>query len=328
MVAEHPAPRPDAALLRRWLTAIGLLHAAEEVARRGDDASCSTALIAADSACETLLAILGAWSPKPLPREPRFEDLVTRAVDAAATAGHPIPAALLSDLRASHARRNTVVHHGGTATPADAALGADCARRALELLPVVGSGFGVLPPGGGAAAAIASLLDAPDLADHLLAGEAAVAADDPATAADEAARAFTAIVLRLEPPMRTDRRHAGAFDLRDLGNARRAVDEIYKSVDAIEGWVLALALGMAPASYGRLRRVIGTHVRYMAGNDAIYRGAPPSVAEARWALGVVAETAFRMWQLGGLIEGTQEDVFAARYQTLTGGASAPPKPAE
>ena len=327
-MAEHSAEQPDAALLRRWLTALGLLHAAEELAGRGDDAGSSTALIAADSACETLLGILGSWSPKPLPREPKFEELVTRAADAASTAGHPIPVALLSDLRSSHARRNMVVHHGGTATGADAALAADCARKLTELLPKVGTGFGELPPGAGVVSGIASLISAPDLAAHLHAGEAALVAGDAAGVADEAARAFTAILGRLEPSMQTDRRHDHSFALREFGNARRAVEELYKSIDAIEGWVLALALGMTPASYRRLRRVIGMHIRYLGGNDSIHRGTEPNLAEARWALVIVAETAFRMWQLGGLIEGTQDDVMAARYPTITRGAPRPPKPAE
>lgn len=65
------APATDGDLLRRWLTALGLLATAEALSPRGDDASSSTALIAGDAACEALLGVLGSWSTLSLKPEPK-----------------------------------------------------------------------------------------------------------------------------------------------------------------------------------------------------------------------------------------------------------------
>jgi hypothetical protein len=307
-------PATDAALLRRWLTALGLLASAEELVRRGDDAACSTSLIAADSACEAVLGVLGTWSALSLKPEPKYHELLERAIDAAKKAASPLNVGLLADLRTTHATRNTVMHHGATATATQAALACQCARRLLDVLPVVSTTFGVLQPGAGIVSAIASLINAPALTAQLALGERALAAGQALETADAASRAHTALLSRLDPPI--GRRHPGRLspsDGKELGRTRRYIEDLGETVAELQGWMSAAAMGLEPVTYRRLRRTLGLHVRYLGGNDSIRRAQEPTLAESRLALVTVAEMAFRLWQLGGLLEGTEDDVRKVRY---------------
>jgi hypothetical protein len=307
-------PAADAALLRRWLTALGLLASAEELVRRGDDAACSTSLIAADSACEAVLGILGTWSALSLKQEPTYNGLMGRAIDAASQAGSSLNVGLLADLRTTRATRNTAMHHGATATAAQAALACQCARRLLDVLPAVSTRFGALQPGAGIVTAIASLINAPDLAEQFALGERALAAGEAVEAADAASRAHSALLYRLDPPM--GREHPGPlspFDLRELGRGRRYIEGLGESVVELQGWVNASALGLEPVKYRKLRKTLGLHLQFAGGTDAIRREQVPTLEASRLALVTVAEMAFRLWQLGGLLEGTQKEVIQSRY---------------
>lgn len=155
---------------------------------------------------------------------------------------------------------------------------------------------------------------APQLTEQLVLGEAAVASGQAEDAADAAARAHSELLFRLDPPIGKD--HPGRlspFEGKELGRTRRYIEELGETVAELQGWVSASALGMDPVTYRRLRTTMGVHVQYMGGNDSIRRKREPTLDEARWALTTVAEMAFRLWQLGGLVEGTQEDVVNARY---------------
>lgn len=310
----EPLAAPDAALLRRWLTALGLLASAEELTRRGDEAACSTALVAADSACEAVLGILGTWSALALKPEPKYHELLERAIDATNQAGTAMTVGLLSDLRTTRATRNTVMHHGATATPAQAALACQSARRLLDALPAVSASFGALQSGSGIVTAIASLFTAPEVTEQLVLGERALSAGDAVGAADAAVRAHTALLFRLDPPIGSrDPVRLSPFDGKELGRTRKYIEELGETVAELQGWVSAAAMGLGPVTYRRLRKTLGYHAQFIGGNDAIRREQEPTLEEARQALITVAEMSFRVWQQGGLLEGSQHDVVIARY---------------
>lgn len=319
----------SSSVLRRWLTALGLIATAEELVRRGDDTASSTALIAADSAVETLLGVMGGWTDESLPLEPKYHQVMERARRALEVAGLRLPPALQQDLRSVHALRNSVVHHGALAPASEALLACRAARHLLELMPLMSAYFVAMPTGGGVVTAIASLLDAPDLTAQLTAGEAALAGGDATGAADAVARAHTALLRRLEPPLGSPPRDMGFTDKRALGKAGDYIESLRKSLAQIQGWVLASAVGMRPAAYRRLQITMGTHIQYVGGNDRIARGVDPSLDDARWALTQVAEMAFRLLEQGSIQQGTWDDIFERRHGLRPKRtASAPERPQE
>ncbi len=306
---------------------MGLLATAEELVRRGDDAASSMALIAADSAAETVLGVIGGWTEGSLPPEPKYHQVMERARHALEAAGVPLPLALQQGLRSAHALRNSVVHHGALAPASEALLACRAARQLLDLMPAMSAHFVGLPAGGGVVKAIAALIDAPDLTIQLEAGEDGLAMGDASGAADAVARAHTALLFRLEPPIGGPPRELSYRDKRSLEAVGEYIDGLGKSLAQVQGWVLASAVGMRPVAYRRLQNTMGIHIRYLGGNDQVSRDVEPSIEDARWALTQVAEMAFRLWEQGALQQGTWDDVFERRHR-IRPGRSTPKPPAE
>lgn len=309
--------RPDVGLIRRWLTALGLLATAEQVVGRGDEASASLALIAADAAAEVVLGIIGQWAPpgsRTKHGAPTFHDLILDAAAALDNAGG-MPPGLRSHLEAAHGARTQLVHHGAPATAAHAQGACRAARQLLDLLPNVAAAFSAMPAGAGIVAGIVSLLDAPELTAQLLAGEEALPAGDAVAAADAAARAHAQLLLRLEPRLGGDLPDVFWMTERDaLGHRLEAyLKALGKTVGRLQGWALASAVGLPPATYRRFRLIAGEHTGLLGGDDSVWRSAPPSIDDARWAVVAVAEMAFRLWELGSLAEGTDAQVHNRRW---------------
>ena len=183
-------------------------------------------------------------------------------------------------------------------------------------------GLGGLRPAAGWAGivtGIAALMNAPELTEQLRLGEAAATQGDATAAADAAARAHTELLLRLDPPV-TGQRYPPlwAQEKQELGRAGDYIAYLAKSLGRVQGWVLASALGMSPATYGRFEGITGDHIQFLGGNDMVIRRTEPTVDDARWAVVQVAEMAFRLWELGTLIEGTWDDVIRRQHPTLGG----------
>jgi hypothetical protein len=316
----------DRLLVRRWLTALGLVATAEEVARRGDDAGNATALIAADSASETVLGIIGSWPPPfvPMPPEPKYHQVLDRAHAAMSSVGGLSPA-LRTNLRSTHGLRNSVVHHGAVAPAREARLACESARHLLGLLPSVSTAYVALAPGAGIVAGIAALLDAPDLTEQLTLGEQAVGASDATAAADAAARAHAFLLDRLDPPLSGGFvvRPLGPFEKQEWGRVGEVLDDVDVSLSRIKGWVAASAVGVHPTAYRRFQWITGDHVQYMDGSVQVHRPEEPSLADARWAVTQVAEMAFRLREAGALLEGTDADVRDQRMQYRSVGRQRP-----
>ena len=73
-----------------------------------------------------------------------------------------------------------------------------------------------------------------------------------------------------------------------------------------------MALGLLPAEYERLLSIIGERIRYVSGNDRIHRQqATPTAEDAHWAVGLVAQIVFHLWESRTLVEGDLNEVFGA-----------------
>jgi hypothetical protein len=234
--------------------------------------------------------------------------LIDRATDVLSTFSAAIDPGSLADLRSTHASRNNVVHRGARAVESDAAAAAVTARHLLDLLPIVSSSFSSLPPGGGVATAVASVLPLPDIAEELLRGDRALLAEDALGTADAAGYAHGRTMAHAKPrlELKTGRRpFAAQADWQDRfgQDLVRDVDHLREQVNELRQWVVAPVLGMTPDAYGRLGEITGRYTTYATTppSDGVHRGAtPPTIADARWALERVAEIAYRMWETGAI----------------------------
>lgn len=309
------AEGPDRVALRRWLAAVGLLDTAEGLNARG---SAAEGLIVSQAAAETALGLLSGWAPEPLPAQPKWDALVQSARSAVAVAGSAMPPRLVSQLNASQVLRNGVVHRGAVAPPDEVRASVSATRELVNLLPTVSAYFKVLPPGIGLAGAVAELIDAPDVAEQLVAGEAAVGAEKPQDVADAAARALSMALSRSEPRLGgTDEMgvQIGFMRFRSSGidsELVRTLQETDERVSDLEAWVVAAILGIRPTDFGRLRGIVGRRSEYLGGTDSIHRVNEPNLSDASWALLQVAEIVYRLHEAGSLIEGPAEDVWKRR----------------
>ncbi len=304
---------PLADALVRWLTALSLVQTAESLILREADVSAAVALIGADAAIESTLALIAAGSNK-APKRDNFDDLIDRARDADQAAEFVDPPTI-SAARAAHTQRNAVVHHGATATRSDALRATRTARALLEALPKVSNGFGAVPPGSGVASGVAALIRRPDIGDQLRLGDEAIIEDRPDDAADAAGRAFYRSFYFTTPPLEpeTVRRETGRFhapyDDYDRRILRDDIEGIRQRVNQAMPWLLAPSLGLQPTEYVRLTGLFGYYIQYATyphGSDTFLRETPPSAGDARWAVERVAQVIFRLWETGALVEG--EDV--------------------
>ena len=309
------AAKPHTALLRRWLTAIALLGPAEELAARNDDVSGAAALVAADAACETLLGILASLSLAHESKDgDKFRALIRRASEAMDGSGLSMPPGLLADLWLDALQRNAVVHDGATSPPQQAALACANARQLLDLLPAVSAHFKALPSSAGIAHAVAALVNAPELASLLVESEDRLHEGDAGGAADAIAEARTHVLYRLDPPL-TGRHRRFTSGLRVDQQQREvieAIEGLREGQSRIQGWVIALALGVHPTTYRRLVDTVGENLPTMGSMRNVLRARPPALDDARWAVSEMAGMVFRLWLAGALMEGTSNEVFARR----------------
>jgi hypothetical protein len=174
-----------------------------------------------------------------------------------------------------------------------------------------------LPEKSGIVGAIAKMVDAPDVTEQLILGEDAVGNGNASATADAAARALAAMVGRLDPPISMDEylyRRMPSWDQKGTNPAViKRLEDLGSRMAEIQGWVAAAALGLHPVEYRRLRQVIGRHTWYLGSTEAeVRRESEPTFDEARTALTQVAELVFRTWELGSLIEGSPDEIFAYR----------------
>ncbi len=308
---------PDRVAIRRWLAAVGLLDTAEGLVARG---SAAESLIVSQAAAETVLGLLAGWAPEPLPSQPKWDNLMAAGRNAVVAVGGDVPARLIAQLNASQTLRNGVVHRGSVAPQDEARASLAATRELIDLLPEVSAHFAALPLGAGLAGAVAQLIDAPDIAEQLIAAEAAVTEEKPGEAADAAARALSMSLGRSEPRLGgTDeaRVQLGFMRFRSSGIDRdlvRTLEQTEERISDLERWVVGAILGIRPVDFGRLQRIVGLRIQYLGGTDSIHRAQEPALADAAWAVRQVAEIVYRLQETGSLIEGPAEEVWQKRQE--------------
>lgn len=284
-------------------------------------------LVAADAASETVLGILADFSGvAPAPKE-SHEGLIKLAQQIATKAGAPIPAEVLRGVRVAHGDRNRVVHHGQEPGPRmveEALRGAD---GLLEVLAIVLPALSVVPPGVGITAAVASLIDAPDLVEQLLTAERMIATNDVREALKSCSIGHQLLLIRAIPPVKSESDHdSGHFwSGREpfLQDIERRVASHDARLPPLESWVVPMALGTSPADYERFRGTVGWSYRVGRGWRHGLRGDPrdpkaertvplPTLGDARWALGELTRMILRLWEMRALVEGDDRAVFEAK----------------
>ena len=308
---EKAAWPVDELIVRRWLTALGLLSNAEEMAARRTSTTSALALIAADTACEAVLAVIASWGSPPEKERASFWEYLSTASVVAEAHGGRLERSLVSTLRSVHQVRDTVVHHGAVPADIDVDRALRAGRRLLGSMSALSPIFTAMPAGTGVGHGVASLIDAPEVADQLRLAERQLSSGSISEALDAAARALDGAITRCRPSLREGPRFLTQSERNDR-DLQAAFDHTRSRLAILERWVFSMALGLLPAEYERLLSIIGERIRYVSGNDRIHRQqATPTAEDAHWAVGLVAQIVFHLWESRTLVEGDLNEVFRA-----------------
>ena len=303
--------RGDAAI-QRWLTAVGLLLAAEEQARVETAVSDAIAVVTAAAAAEGALGII-AGSRADRKGSDRFEDILTAALARAEVTAPPgIPLHLVDQLRAVQRTRSGALHVGTRVHHSEAERASEAARELFGLLPRL-SGVPALPAGG-IATAVAGLIGIEAVGVWMRFADDRVAAGDAPNAADAAARALDAALVRTRPPLPTDIRYVSrGEEARDVWQAMGYVEQRIKR---LETWVVPFVIGLHPAAYRSLRETIGEVVPEDRGGHPtrVVRSATPDLMSVRRALETVTEIVWRLSSSSSLTAFERDDVIVGFAQ--------------
>jgi hypothetical protein len=219
---------------------------------------------------------------------------------------------LLIELQDAHRIRNATVHQGAATPVSDAERGVRAARALLDHVAFLTGALVHLPRGAGIGYAVAELLPAGPLELHLREADLAVGRRTAPEAAEHAAFALDWAIRLCRPRLPNS-----SMDYRIRSSMRRqntdlayALDTHSRDISAIERWVVPLALGMRPATYSRLRGIVGSSFTDING---VERGSnrdediPLTLADARWATTVTAELVYRLWESDALDLTTDDD---------------------
>lgn len=301
------------ASIQRWLTALGLLLAAEEQARVETAVSDAIAVVTAAAAAEGALGII-AGSRADKKGNDRFEDILAAALARAeATAPPGIPLHHLVDrLRAVQRTRSGALHVGTRVHHSEAERASKAARELFELLPSL-SGVPALPAGG-IATAVANLIGIDAVGVWLRFADDRVVAGDVPNAADAAARALDAVLTRTRPLPPTEIRPASRRE--ELRDVWRTMSYVEERIKRIETWVIPFVIGLHPAAYQALRRTIGETVpEDLGGHPArVARSATPDLPSVRRALETVTEIVWRLSSSSTLAAFERDDVIVEHAQ--------------
>lgn len=297
----------DQTVVRRWLAAITLRARAADATSRGSSVEAGATLVVCDAASETVLGLLADQSGVSSHTRDPFERILARAQDTCTNCAQTMDANLVRSLRVTHGHRNAVVHHGQEATPSLAEEALAATNALLDVLGRVLSALRLVPPEGGVASAVASIIDAPDLAEHLRGADAAIASGDVKAALDHVAIGLALAQRRATPPL-GDPRHQWRHDV------GRELSQLFETQErrtrVLEQWLVPLALGTSPAGYARMLAITGRTMETGAG-WRVHRDpeAVASLADAQNATAELARIVVRLREIGTLIEGPDDEVW-------------------
>ena len=302
--------------LRRWLAAVGLTSAAVDVARVDTPETNAMALLGAHAACEALLGLVARKARHKPGEEVSFSGLLT-----AAGANVQLHADLVDDLDAMHRMRNDFVHASNVVASDEVARAISNSRRLLELAMPDPRMSGI-PDHFGPATAVAELICVEPVGIWLRDSDKMRSIGLLDEAADGLARALHAALLRTRPRLLP-------FDVspfQQLARIRlglgpdRDEEAMKAGISSLHRWVMPLALGVSPAAYERLVALLGSvpHEMPLAPPAQVFRGKDVVITEPelRSATAQTAEIVFRLWAMGSLRSGSQDDQVAEQARTF------------
>jgi len=285
----------DPVAIRQWVAAVALLAEAEEAAARGSSVDRAIALIAADTATEAALGLLSSRLAEELQSD-SFGTYLARAKRVAR-----LPSGLASEIAAVHRLRNNVVHNGAEASEREALRATLASRELLDVfVPRVLRAAKALGRGRGIGDAVGALLPSHPAGRALEAAQVALAKRDPKSALEECAGALEHVRRNTMPPLPVTRRRAPREVEIETKYGRTRTDYGFRQLDgaleALERWVVPLALGLSPAEYASLvedlpyARSTGRSFEYHWSDEKV-----PDMTTAKRSLERVSVLVLRMW---------------------------------
>jgi hypothetical protein len=290
----RPGRRPDIAATRLWVTAVGLLGQAEEALARGSILDFTSSLIVADTATEAVLGLLASDSPTPSKAKEAYEAWLQ---DAALAAG--MNKGLVTEIRNVHELRNQAAHNGYEAHERDAERATQVAREVLGLVPLVLERFGRLASGAGVASAVASVIEPHPAASALVDAQLALSGGKNQAALEAISVAHYIAIASIEPSL--PHLPTGPVGMRSTADVASQVlmtrlQPVEESIRAIERWLTPIALGIRPAEYSRLRRLLPLPLAIAQGLNAYHWPTEPEPDQARWAVERISTLILRLWE--------------------------------
>lgn len=233
------------AAIRQWVTAVGFALEAENSAQRATAIDHATAMILADTATEAGLALISSYVAEPRTGQ-GFGTYMSRAVSRAR-----IPAHVAAQINAVHRLRNGALHEATEVGADDVRRAIASARLVLDIyVPRVLRSAKALGPGTGVADAVAHVVAAnAPIAWRLREGSAALRRRERRACLEHASAALFLARIYARPSL--PRPPA----LSDGGRLHLDMNPTGQSWNRhVEGWLVPLALGVAPIAYARLSR--------------------------------------------------------------------------
>jgi hypothetical protein len=284
--------------------------AAEDVARVDTAETNAMALLGVHAACEALLGLLAATARHRPRDEIRFGSLVTLANTKVG-----LDDDLIDDLDAMHRIRNDFVHASSTVAADEVARAISNARRLIELAQSGLTSPPTLAANSGTASAVAAVINLDPVGIWLRYADQRHSRRLLEESADALAHALAAALRRTRPrllPISDGLRWAR--DLRRIGAGLGPDSDEEATRAEIAGlhrWVVPLALGIQPVAYERLVRFLGSVPNEMprAAPVAVVRAKDVVITEPelRRATSQTAEIIFRLWAMGSLYPGRDDE---------------------
>jgi hypothetical protein len=151
-----------------------------------------------------------------------------------------------------------------------------------------------------------------EVAQFLREADEAARADEWRNAGDAAAKALYLALRQTRPaigrpPIRLRRVSAGRDDLSGY------LEPITAQIDALSAWVVPMALGLRPAVYAEMQRVLGEAHEYMDNSIRVLpmTDEPITNQEIRSALDELGLVIVRLWLSSTMFRGPRADAFRA-----------------
>lgn len=310
--AVTTAPREEPIPLRtveRWLLALQFIRRAEEAAGYGAAVDHTIALILADTATESLLALL-ADAPGVTPSGEKFPSLLSAAMGAIVAAGIDEPPGLRNAIVATHKRRNAAIHDGIETIESDTAI--ESARRLLALLPRA-TRLPDLPAGAMLLGAIAELVaPASDVAHWLRSADEHARAERWAEAAQAGAKALLVAREQSVPHIELKPSEPAFFRTDVPRDLQPFMQGIFVRLRRLESWFVPLGLGLRATDYEAMQDTLGD--AWWMSSDAIMTNTPSQLdgASVTHALDLLADVIVRLWTTGAMYRGPLANYHDAR----------------